>query len=129
MRLLRQAGLLKAEAEPDWESTEFFSPSELRRGDGSSASNEAADRPIGVWQPERTGDKVQFRRSQESVYWCRGTPDVLVPKADDDTYRVCVIGESVANGMFYTPHYSPPFHIGVRRQNDLGHVVSTYAVE
>lgn len=63
---------------------------------------------IGTWHPERQIDEVVFKRKEQmdSVFW-ESTCDQFSLRKRDDEKRVCVIGESAAAGMFFTPYITP----------------------
>lgn len=67
---------------------------------------------IGPWSPSLEDGKLVFVRELQAgldTIWWRPTleREVLRPKQPGDATRVCLIGESAAAGMFYTPHYTP----------------------
>ena len=68
---------------------------------------------IGPYEPgvDEDGEPAFVREpfQGEDFMWWRPsfTREVLKAKAPGGPKRVCVIGESAAAGMFYTPHYSP----------------------
>ncbi len=73
---------------------------------------------IGPWQAEQQGDVYRYVRqaSDESLWW-ESTRETIEPKRDG-VARVCVLGESAAAGMFYTPHYSPAIALQKYLQQD-----------
>ena len=63
---------------------------------------------IGTWHPVRQNDEVVFKRKEQtdSVFW-ESTCDQFSLRKKDGDKRVCVIGESAAAGMFFTPYITP----------------------
>lgn len=70
--------------------------------------NETGFRPIGTWHPVYQDGDIVFTRLEQSdsVFW-ESTCSQFNLKKDSDKTRVCLIGESAAAGMFFTPHISP----------------------
>lgn len=62
-------------------------------------------RAIGPWIPRKNGEFV--RESKWDKYLWLEERDVLSPKKNEGTYRICLVGESVAAGMFFSPNISP----------------------
>jgi hypothetical protein len=65
-------------------------------------------KPIGTWHPVEVNDEIVFLRKEQSdsIFWESSRLQIKQKKAPS-TKRVCVIGESAAAGMFFTPYYSP----------------------
>ncbi len=63
---------------------------------------------IGTWHPVNQNNEIVFvRREQaDSIFWESSQMEIKQKKLPD-IKRVCVIGESAAFGMFFTPHISP----------------------
>ena len=63
---------------------------------------------IGPWKPIEEGAETRFIRTGKwDKYLWLEERDVLMPEKEVNTMRVCVVGESVAAGMFFSPHASP----------------------
>jgi hypothetical protein len=98
-RLLSHAGLVAASAAP--ELLAAISPVDPR-----------APEPIGPWLPVVEQGELVFARelmgSTDAMWW-RPTSerDMLRQKPHAGVERTCVIGESAAAGIFYTPYYTP----------------------
>ncbi len=86
-------------------------------GGGASSTATSPPQPeqpvaIGPYEPAVEDGEPAFVREPfqgEDFMWWRPsfTREVLKPKGAGDPTRICVIGESAAAGMFYTPQYSP----------------------
>lgn len=65
-------------------------------------------RPVGTWHPETHNDEVVFirKKQSDSIFW-ESSRSQIKQKKYPNTKRVCLIGESAAAGMFFTPNYSP----------------------
>jgi len=76
-------------------------------------SNDEGDlQPIGPWMPAIEDGQPAFVREpmqgHDFIWWKPSFErEVIRPRQDGDPCRVCVIGESAAAGMFYTPHCTP----------------------
>lgn len=84
----------------------------------SKYSAENKLKPIGTWYPEDHQGEIIFSRQKQndSIFW-ESSRDLIKQKKDSSIQkRVCVIGESAAAGMFFTPHFSPS--IALRRHLD-----------
>ncbi len=70
--------------------------------------NETGFKPIGTWHPVYQDGYIVFVRKEQSdsVFW-ESTCSQFSLKKEENKKRVCVIGESAAAGMFFTPHSSP----------------------
>jgi len=62
-------------------------------------------RAIGPWTPNGNGEFV--RKSKWDKYLWLEERDVLSPDKKPGTHRVCLVGESVAAGMFFSPNINP----------------------
>ncbi len=120
-RLLAYANLLK-ETEKGSPQVRDPAPSSLppgQRGNGQP-------RPIGPWLPESDGEELVFVRepfkAEDDVWWAPiSLRSLLQPKSDNDRQvRVCLVGESAAAGMFYTPHFSPAIALDRHLTGQLG---------
>lgn len=74
----------------------------------SSADYDHGYHAIGTWHPAQDGDEIIFRRKEQadSVFWESTLEQISLKKKGFDK-RVCVIGESAAAGMFFTPYITP----------------------
>jgi hypothetical protein len=68
--------------------------------------------PIGPWIPVlENGERMFVRepyRGTDFVWWKPSfRREAIASRANAGRRRVCLIGESAAAGMFYTPHYTP----------------------
>lgn len=63
---------------------------------------------IGTWHPVKQGERIVFKRKEQtdSVFWESTCNQFYLEKEVHDK-RVCVIGESAAAGMFFTPFITP----------------------
>ncbi len=70
--------------------------------------NDEGFHAIGTWHPVRQKDEVVFKRKEQidSVFW-ESTCDQFCLRKKEGDKRVCVIGESAAAGMFFTPYITP----------------------
>ncbi|HBI74094.1 MAG TPA: hypothetical protein DDY59_13045 [Lachnospiraceae bacterium] len=73
-----------------------------------SQPNETGYLPIGTWSPVFEDGEVVFVRNKQAdtAFWESNCKQFCLKKKSTHK-RVCVIGESVAAGMFFTPHISP----------------------
>lgn len=73
----------------------------------SSFNDENGFRAIGTWHPVQENDEITFKRKEQadSVFWESTRQKITLKKELDQ--RVCVIGESAAAGMFFTPYITP----------------------
>ncbi len=65
--------------------------------------------PIGTWHPEKQDNEIVFVRKEQpdSMFWETSRNIIKQKKESGIQGRVCMIGESAAAGMFFTPHFSP----------------------
>lgn len=65
--------------------------------------------PIGTWYPQNKEGTISFVRQNvdDWMFWEVSRNSITKEKASDVRARICLIGESAAAGMFYTPHFSP----------------------
>ncbi|NHB95073.1 hypothetical protein [Photorhabdus stackebrandtii] len=63
---------------------------------------------IGTWYPVKVDDEITFvRRDQsDSIFWESSQQQLTVNK-EKGVKRICLIGESAALGMFFSPHSTP----------------------
>lgn len=63
---------------------------------------------IGTWHPIQVGDEIVFKRKEQAdtVFW-ESTRDYIYLNKKNSDKRVCIIGESAAAGMFFTPYITP----------------------
>jgi len=76
--------------------------------DFSFLKDEVYPIPIGIWEPKNHMGQIIFERnnSDEAWYWESTRKSINAIKASN-TSRVCLIGESTAHGMFFSPYYTP----------------------
>lgn len=82
---------------------------EIERNTSHRGTEENRLKPIGTWYPEEHKGEIIFARQKQddSMFW-ESSRDLIKQKKDSSVQRrVCVIGESAAAGMFFTPHFSP----------------------
>ena len=74
----------------------------------AAKSNNIGLNPIGTWHPTYRNDEIIFIRQEQSdsIFW-ESTRQEIKQKKDKASRRVCVIGESAALGMFFSPQISP----------------------
>lgn len=95
--LLRQSGLVGTDE--DFEMAEHY-PGYLEKPN--------LPRAVGPWIPRTNGDTIEFARESEwDKYLWLEERDVLTANRDESVYRVCLVGESVASGMFFAPKITP----------------------
>lgn len=136
VRLLRQAGALRVPAEPAPELGDFHGAVKAASGEageageagevGASSAGLAGLRPIGPWAPRREGDAISFAvdYAHPEAWWrSMATPEVLPAAPAPSTFRVCLVGESAAAGMFYAPQATPAQSLELA----LSHVASRLA--
>lgn len=92
---------LKNTTEPSFEKT---IESNIPKG----KENTTGFKPIGTWHPVCQNHEIIFMRQTQadSIFW-ESTRTEIKQKKVPNTKRVCVIGESAASGMFFTPQFSP----------------------
>ncbi|MGV8001661.1 hypothetical protein QPK14_05805 [Photorhabdus temperata subsp. temperata] len=63
---------------------------------------------IGTWHPAKIDGEITFirREQSDSIFWESSRQKLMVGKAAG-VKRVCLIGESAALGMFFSPHTTP----------------------
>ncbi|MCC8422729.1 hypothetical protein [Photorhabdus thracensis] len=63
---------------------------------------------IGTWHPTKIDDEITFirREQSDSIFWESSRQQLIVGKVTG-VKRVCLIGESAALGMFFSPHTTP----------------------
>lgn len=90
---LRHSGYLRA-------------PAPSREPPASAAPAPSGPRPISLWRPVVEGGELRFVRPPPAAlgdgYWDRRTI-----QARKQGWRVCLFGESVAQGFLYAPHFTP----------------------
>jgi hypothetical protein len=95
--LMQQCGLLKSES-----STNLIDRLKQK------AASTVEPRAIGPWVPRNIGSELEFvRENKWDKYLWLEERDILKPDKKEGTYRVCLVGESVAAGMFFSPNISP----------------------
>jgi len=95
--LMRQSGLLNSEISKN--ITEQLTHTKIQS---------TGPRAIGPWAPRKNGKHWEFvRESKWDKYLWLEERDILTSDKKEGTYRVCLVGESVAAGMFFSPNISP----------------------
>ncbi|OCQ50866.1 hypothetical protein Ppb6_03964 [Photorhabdus australis subsp. thailandensis] len=63
---------------------------------------------IGTWHPAKIDGEITFvrREQSDSIFWESSRQQLTVNKAKN-VKRVCLVGESVALGMLFSPHTTP----------------------
>ncbi len=66
-------------------------------------------KPIGTWYPETHKGEIIFvrQKQRDSMFWESSRATIKQKKDISIEKRVCMIGESAAAGMFFTPNFSP----------------------
>ncbi len=95
--LLKRSGLLKGSAN-----------STLLEASETDDSATVCPRAIGPWGPKLNGINWQFERKNNwDKYMWLEKRDILTSEKGENVYRVCLVGESVAAGMFFSPNINP----------------------
>ncbi|MEM6361834.1 MAG: hypothetical protein AAF731_17215, partial [Bacteroidota bacterium] len=76
--------------------------------DFTSIKKQELPAPIGPWVPTPQNGNIEYKRNDpwDKYLWLEER-DVLDSAKDENTFRVCLIGESVAAGMFFAPTATP----------------------
>lgn len=64
-------------------------------------------RPIGIWEPEKCGAEYRFVRPAEPRERASLWANVGAIEPKGPRKRIVLIGESVARGFFFDPHFNP----------------------
>ena len=74
----------------------------------SSDSTFNEPQAIGPWKPIVQGETIVFQRTDpwDKYLWLE-EKDVLHAKKPENVFRICLVGESVAAGMFFAPYQTP----------------------